>query len=65
MPAISERAKIVGIHFDFIVFPLSQELTNYLDDEQMKPKKIPSACQPSINLGAKSSPVITTATSFT
>ena len=36
MPAVSTRANTVAIKFHFIVFPLSQELTNYLDRKQMR-----------------------------
>ena len=44
----------------FILLPLSQELTNYLDDKQMNPKKIPCPRQLSTNLSAKSSLLLTT-----
>ena len=60
MPAITARAKTAGIKFLFILLPLSQELTNYLDDKQMNPKKIPCPRQLSTNLSAKSSLLLTT-----
>jgi hypothetical protein len=61
MPAVSTRANTVAIKFHFIVFPLSQELTNYLDRKQMNPKKIPCSCQLSTNPRANRIPLITAA----
>ena len=61
MFAVSTRANTVAIKFHFIVFPLSQELTNYLDRKQMNPKKITCSCQLSTDPRANSKPLITTA----
>jgi hypothetical protein len=60
MLAVSTRANTMTIKFHFIVFPLSQELTNYLDRKQANPKKIPCSCQLWTNPRANSIPLIAT-----